>query len=129
MTETGHTVNDAGTYSEDSVDYPDVAFKVGQAVASGECDVGILICDTGIGMCIAANKIRGIRAALCYDTFCASRSRQHNNANILCLSGREEEKKMRDIILIFLNTVFEGGRHQRRVEKISAIEDGQKRES
>jgi ribose 5-phosphate isomerase B len=123
VTGTGNDCEDLGTFSEESVDYPDIALKVGKAVASGECDTGILICDTGIGMCIAANKVKGIRAALCYDTFTAERARLHNNANVLCLSGRTEEKLMKEIIITFLNTTFEGGRHQRRVDKISAMED------
>jgi ribose 5-phosphate isomerase B len=123
LTETGHTPIDVGTFTEDSVDYPDIALKVGKSVASGESDAGILICDTGIGMCIAANKVKGIRAALCYDAFCAGRARQHNDANILCLSGRESEKNVREIIKTFFSTDFEGGRHQRRVEKISAMEE------
>jgi ribose 5-phosphate isomerase B len=123
LTELGHAPEDLGSYTEDAVDYPDIALKVGKTVASGGCDAGILICDTGIGMCIAANKVKGIRAALCYDTFCAGRSRQHNDANVLCLSGRDDEQKMRDIIMAFLGATFEGGRHQRRVEKISAMEE------
>jgi ribose 5-phosphate isomerase B len=123
LTELGHAPEDLGSYTEDAVDYPDIALKVGKMVASGGCDAGILICDTGIGMCIAANKVKGIRAALCYDTFCAGRSRQHNDANVLCLSGRDDELKMREIITAFLGTTFEGGRHQRRVEKISAMEE------
>jgi ribose 5-phosphate isomerase B len=124
LVEGGHTVDDLGSYTEESVDYPDIAQKVGNVVADGKYDAGILICDTGIGMCIAANKVKGIRAALCYDTFCAERSRQHNNANVLCLSGREDEKTAREIISIFLTTKFEGGRHQRRVDKIMAMENG-----
>jgi ribose 5-phosphate isomerase B len=123
LTELGHSPQDVGTYTEDAVDYPDVALKVGKLVASGDCELGILICDTGIGMCIAANKVKGIRAALCYDTFGAGRSRQHNDANVLCLSGREDEAKMREIIVTFVGTAFEGGRHQRRVDKISAMEE------
>jgi len=122
LTEAGHAVQDLGSYTEDSVDYPDIAEKVGRFVASGQSDAGVLICDTGIGMSIAANKVKGIRAALCYDTFCAERARLHNNANVLCLGGRADEKAMRDILTTFFNTAFEGGRHQRRVEKIAAIE-------
>jgi ribose 5-phosphate isomerase B len=122
VTGAGHTCEDVGTFTEESVDYPDIALKVGKIVASGQCDFGILICDTGIGMCIAANKVKGIRAALCYDAFCAERARLHNNANVLCLSGRSEEKLMQEIVTTFLKTGFEGGRHQLRVDKISAIE-------
>ena len=118
----GHTPEDLGSYTEDSVDYPDIALRVGKSVADGQADAGVLICDTGIGMCIAANKVNGIRAALCHDAFCAGRARQHNNANILCLSGREEEENVRVIVAAFFTTSFEGGRHQRRVEKISGME-------
>lgn len=88
LQQSGYSYHDFGCYSTESVDYPDFAQKVGNAVASGEFDHGILICDTGIGMCIAANKINGIRAALCHDTFSAKRARLHNDANILCLRGR-----------------------------------------
>jgi ribose 5-phosphate isomerase B len=122
LTELGHTPEDLGSYTEEAVDYPDIALKVGNLVASGGSEVGILICDTGIGMCIAANKVRGIRAALCNDAFCAGRARQHNDANVLCLSGREEEQNMKVIIEAFLQSAFEGGRHQKRVDKISAME-------
>ncbi len=124
LVELGHTPQDFGSFTEDPVDYPDIALKVGKAVANKEADAGILICDTGIGMCIAANKVDGIRAALCNDAFCAGRARLHNNANILCMSGRDDEKTFRDITTTFLSTEFEGGRHQRRVDKISAMEKG-----
>ncbi|OGO38453.1 MAG: ribose 5-phosphate isomerase B [Chloroflexi bacterium RBG_16_57_8] len=123
LAETGHTVEDVGSFTEDSVDYPDIALKVAKEVASGKADAGILICDTGIGMSIAANKVNGVRAALCYDTFCATRARQHNDANILCIGGRQDENATREIVGAFLSTTFEGGRHQRRVEKISAMEE------
>ena len=125
LAEGGHTFEDFGSYTEDPVDYPDIALKVGKAVSGGKYDAGVLICDTGTGMCIAANKVKGIRAALCYDTFCAERSRKHNNANILCLGGREDEKTTREIVDIFLATGFEGGRHQRRIDKITAMENGE----
>lgn len=120
--EAGHSCEDLGTFTEESVDYPDFAAKVGRAVADGECDAGVLICDTGIGMSIAANKVKGIRAALCHDAFDAERSRLHNNANVLCMSGRTDENITREIVNIFLKTGFEGGRHQRRVDKIMALE-------
>jgi ribose 5-phosphate isomerase B len=123
VAESGHKVEDMGSFTEDSVDYPDIALKVAKAVARGEADAGILVCDTGIGMSIAANKVNGVRAALCYDTFCATRARQHNDANIVCIGGRQDEKTMREIVETFLSTTFEGGRHQRRVEKISAMEE------
>jgi ribose 5-phosphate isomerase B len=123
LLEAGYTCEDCGSFSEESVDYPDYALKVGKNVASGQSKFGILICDTGIGMSIAANKVKGIRAALCSDTFTAGRARQHNDANVLCLSGRTEEKAMQEIILTFLTTDFEGGRHQRRVDKIMAMDE------
>ena len=120
---TGHNPQDFGCYSTESVDYPDIAQKVGEAVASGNFDQGILICNTGIGMSIAANKIRGIRAALCCDVFSARRARQHNDANVLCLRGEDIDNQLvLEIIKIFLNTDFEGGRHLRRVNKIRALE-------
>jgi ribose 5-phosphate isomerase B len=116
------TYQDFGAFSKDSVDYPDIALKVGRAVAGGEFDRGILICDTGIGMSIAANKIKGIRAAMCYDGFCAYRARLHNDANIIALGTGCSEDDLKDIISKFINTDFEGGRHQRRLDKIAAIE-------
>jgi len=119
----GHSYQDFGCYSTDPVDYPDIAQKVGKAVASGNFDQGILICSTGIGMCIAANKIKGIRAALCHNSFTAQRARQHNDANILCLGGEDVDTKLTlEIVKTFLATDFEGGRHIRRVNKIKALE-------
>ena len=119
----GYSYEDFGCYSTDPVDYPDIARKVGEAVASGDFDVGILICNTGIGMCIAANKMRGIRAALCHDTLTAQRARQHNDANVLCLAGEGVDTKAAlEIVKTFLTTDFEGGRHLRRVNKIRALE-------
>ena len=125
ITEAGHTVHDFGCYTEESVDYPDIAIQVAEGVARGDFDRGILICATGIGMCIAANKVRGIRAAQCYNTFTAHRSRMHNNANICCLAAEEDNSKVKPIVLDFLNTEFEGGRHINRINKITAIEDKQ----
>jgi ribose 5-phosphate isomerase B len=124
LEETGHEFEDFGSYSTESVDFPDFAVKVAEGVARGDFERGILICDTGIGMCIAANKVKGIRAALCYTAFNARRARQHNNANILCLGGGEGQLQdpVSEIIDAFLNTEFEGGRHQRRVDKIRAME-------
>jgi ribose 5-phosphate isomerase B len=119
-----HSYRDFGCDTEEPVDYPDVAREVAQAVASGEFDRGILVCSTGIGMCIAANKVSGIRAAQCYDTFCALRARQHNDANILCLGGDEDKGQVADIVSTFLTGQFEGGRHQRRIDKIRAMEGG-----
>ena len=123
VAEAGHSHEDFGCYTEESVDYPDIARKVAEAVAKGNFDRGILICGTGIGMCIAANKVRGIRAAQCYDVFLARRARRHNDANILCLAGEREETDVPAIVETFLTDEFEGGRHQQRVDKISAIED------
>lgn len=117
---------DLGTNGPESVDYPDFATKVATAVASGEADAGILICGTGIGMSITANKFSGIRAALVHDEFTAQMAREHNNANILVLGGRvlsaETGKRLVDI---WLGTEYEGGRHQNRLDKISAIEQQQ----
>jgi ribose 5-phosphate isomerase B len=105
------------------VDYPDIAQKVGAAVSSGNSDQGILMCNTGIGMSIAANKIKGIRAALCCDVFAAQRARQHNDSNVLCLRGENIDNELAlEIVKTFLNTDFEGGRHLHRVNKIRAIE-------
>lgn len=119
----GYSPQDFGCHNTESVDYPDIAQKVGEAVASGSFDQGILICNTGIGMSIAANKIRGIRAALCCDVFSARRARQHNHANVLCLRGENiDDQLVLEIVSTFLNTDFEGGRHLRRVSKIRALE-------
>jgi len=118
-----HGYHDFGSYGGDSVDYPDIAQKVADAVASGEYDQGILICSTGIGMSMAANKIRGIRAALCCDAFAARRARQHNDANVLCLRGENiEVKSALEIVEAYLSSNFEGGRHIPRLRKIEALE-------
>jgi len=124
----GHSYQDFGCYNTAPVDYPDVAQKVGEAVASGNFDQGILICSNGIGISIAANKIKGIRAALCCDVFAAQRARQHNDANVLCLKGEDiDTESALEIVKTFLATDFEGGRHLRRVNKIKALEgDSQK---
>ena len=124
----GHSYQDFGCYNTDSVDYPDIAKKVGEAVASGNFDQGILICNTGIGISIAANKIKGIRAALCCDVFAAQQARQHNDANVLCLKGENiDTESALEIVKTFLAAVFEGGRHVQRVNKIRALEgDSQK---
>lgn len=119
----GHRHQDFGCYNTDPVDYPDIAQKVGEAVASGNFDQGILICNTGIGISIAANKIKGIRAALCCDVFAAQRARQHNDANVLCLRGENiDTESALEIVKTFLATDFEGGRHVQRVNKIKALE-------
>ena len=117
-----HSYKDFGGYTTDPVDYPDIAQKVAGRVASGDFERGILICDTGIGMSIAANKVKGIRAALCHDAFSARRARQHNDANILCLGTRETQDTVRQIVEAFLTSQFEGGRHQKRLDKIKAME-------
>jgi len=122
---TEHDCEDLGSYTTESVDYPDIAREVAEAVVRGDYERGILICDTGIGMSIAANKVKGIRAALCHDGFSASRARQHNDANILCLGTGGTPDKVAEIVNAFLTGQFEGGRHQRRLDKIRAIEASQ----
>lgn len=114
---------DFGCYSEESVDYPIYAKKVAQAVASGECEKGVLCCGTGIGISIAANKVKGIRAAVVTNEFCAEMTRRHNDANILAMGGRViNEEQAVSFTKIFLETPFEGGRHVNRVNMISEIE-------
>jgi len=123
LTEMGHTYQDFGSYDTNPVDYPDIASKVAGAVSRREFDRGILVCGTGIGMAIAANKFPGIRAALALDTFLARRAREHIDANVLTLSAEEtSEEKAKEIVHAFLTTAFEGGRHLRRIEKIREIE-------
>jgi len=122
ITEAKHSYEDFGGYTADPVDYPDIAQRVAKAVASGDFKRGILICDTGIGMCIAANKVKGIRAALCHNAFSACRARQHNDANVLCLGAEEEQERVPEIVNTFLTCEFESGRHQRRVDKIRDME-------
>lgn len=118
----GIKVLDYGTYSEDSVDYPDFAEKLCAGIASGEADRGILVCGTGIGISIAANKCRGIRAALCGDVFSAKMSREHNDANVLCMGERVLGVGLAELITdTWLETEFAGGRHKRRVDKIMAL--------
>ncbi len=119
----GHEIADFGIYELQSVDYPDIAVKVTSAITSGECELGILVCGTGIGMSIAANKVNGIRAAACSEHFSAKYTRLHNNSNILCLGGRVIGVGTAiELADLFVNTEFEGGRHQTRVDKIMAIE-------
>ncbi len=122
ITRTGHKCEDFGTYATDSIDYPDIAQKVAEAVAGDDFERGILVCDTGIGMSIAANKVKGTRAALCHNAFLAIRARRHNDANILCLGAREGLEKVSEILEAFLTTDFEGGRHQNRLNKIKILE-------
>lgn len=120
----GHTVRDFGVFTTESVDYPDIAFAVARAVVSGEYERGILICGTGIGMAIAANKVKGIRAANCSDVYSAKMSRRDNDANILCLGGRVVGLGLAaEIVTVWLNEPFAGGRHARRLEKIHAQEE------
>ena len=116
--------NDFGTYSEDSVDYPIYAKKVADAVASGECEKGVLCCGTGIGISIAANKVKGIRAAVVTNEFCAEMTRRHNDANIIAMGGRviSEEQAVK-FTKIFLETPFDGDRHIKRVQMITDIEN------
>ena len=119
----GHESSDFGCPDETSVDYPDFAVPLAQAVIAGEQDLGILICSTGVGMSITANKLKGVRAALCHDTFSARRARQHTDANILCLGSWCIGKgAARDVVEAFLNGEFQGGRHVRRLEKVRALE-------
>ena len=122
----GHQVTDVGTHGEESVDYPDFAASVARAVAAGEADFGVLVCGTGLGMAIAANKIPGARAVQASDPEMARMSRLHNDANVLTLPGRHiGPERAAEVLDAFLGTEFEGGRHQRRVDKIGALESGQ----
>ncbi|MCQ2486422.1 MAG: ribose 5-phosphate isomerase B [Clostridia bacterium] len=124
LEEKGVEYKDFGTYSTDSVDYPDIAETVCAAVTAGEADLAILVCGTGIGMSMAANKVKGIRAACCSDTFSAKFTRLHNDANCLCLGGRVVGPGLADMLVdAFIDTEFEGGRHQRRIDKVMAIEN------
>lgn len=126
VSEMGHECIDYGTTDNNPVDYPDLAYIVAGAVSRKEVDLAILACATGLGMSIAANKIKGIRAALCHDELSAQISRDHNDANVLCVSGDQiGEVLLRKVVEAWLNTEFSGGRHQRRVNKIRAIEKGQ----
>jgi len=119
----GHQVVDMGAEGGAPVDYPDIAGLVGHLVSTGEVDRGILICGTGLGMCIAANKVPGVRAAACHDDLTAEMSRRHNDLNVLCLSADMLGERLIDrMVETWLNTPFEGGRHARRVAKISALE-------
>jgi ribose 5-phosphate isomerase B len=119
----GWEVDDVGCATTQSVDYPDFAATVAGKVAAGEAPFGLLLCGTGIGMCIAANKVPGIRAALCHETYSASMARAHNDANVLCLGGRVIGPELaRAVLAQFLESSFEGGRHQRRLDKIARAE-------
>lgn len=119
----GYTIKDVGTFSEEAVDYPDFAVKVARAVASGDCDRGIMIDSIGIASSMVANKVRGIRSAMCYDLTTAKSSREHNNANVLTLGGKVLDGDLaREIVNVWLTTDFAGGRHWPRVNKIMAVE-------
>lgn len=120
----GHDVLDLGTQTDKSTDYPDYAVPVAVAVRDGEAERGVLLCGSGIGMSMTANKIRGIRAALCHDELTAEMSRRHNDANVLCMGGDLlGDEIMRRIIAIWMSTEFEGGRHERRIQKIMALDE------
>ncbi len=124
LKEQGFNLEDVGTYSTQSVDYPDIAKKVCKKVTDGDCEFGILVCGTGIGMNICANKHKGIRAAQCSDTFSAKMTRRHNNTNVITLGGRVLGPELaKEIVMEFLTNEFEGGRHQTRVDKIMEIEN------
>ncbi len=123
LEEMGIEYEDFGTGSEESCDYPDIAVPVARAVADGRVDRGILVCGTGIGMSITANKVRGVRAALCHDEFSARMTRAHNDSNVLTLGARVTGAGLaREIVRIWLSTEYEGGRHARRVAKIALLE-------
>ena len=123
LEETGFQYVDVGTYDESSVDYPDIAKKLCEKIQNGECEKGILVCGTGIGMNMCANKHKGIRAAQCHDTFSAKMTRQHNNANVLTMGGRVVGSELaKEIVKEFLTNDFEGGRHETRVNKMMDIE-------
>ncbi len=124
LAERGVEYRDYGTFSAESCDYPDFGEAVGRAVASGECERGIVICGTGIGISIAANKVRGVRCALCGDCYSAQMCREHNDANVLALGARVlGEGLALKIVDTYLDSSFQGGRHARRVAKIMALED------
>ena len=126
LSERGIAYRDYGTYSEESCDYPDYGEAVGRAVASGECERGIVVCGTGIGISIAGNKVRGVRCALCGDCFSAQMAREHNDANVLALGARVLGAGLAlKIVDTFLDSSFAGGRHERRVAKLMAIEGGE----
>jgi ribose 5-phosphate isomerase B len=119
-----YEIEDVGPHAIDSVDYPDYAFAAAEMVSRGEADRAILVCGSGVGMSMAANKVSGVRAALCFNPEAAALTRQHNDANVLALAGWQSEKSdVLDIVDAFLTTEFEGGRHARRVDKITAYEE------
>ena len=120
----GYEVKDFGTHTTDSCDYPDFAAPAAQAVANGECEKGIVLCTTGIGVSMVANKVKGVRCALCHETHSAEMTRRHNDANVLAMGAGVTGVNLAErIVDVFLTTEFEGGRHQRRVDKVMALED------
>ncbi len=122
----GHEALDLGPSGDAQVDYPDFAALVAEQISRHEVDRGILICGTGMGMCIAANKFPGVRAVTCHDQMTAEMSRRHNDANVLCLSADlTSDKLLNEMVDLWLSTAFEGGRHARRLDKIAVIEQGQ----
>lgn len=124
LTKQSYNVTDIGVFSSESVDYPDIAFEVAQKVADGLYDRGILVCGSGVGVSITANKVKGIRAVLCHDTVTARLSREHNDTNVIAMGGRFVAKELAyEIINIWLNTDFSEGRHEQRINKISGIEN------
>jgi len=124
LIQNGYQVVDFGTHSPEPVDYPDYAIQVAESVANGKAERGVLVCGTGIGMAMTANKIPGVRAAFCPDPFTARLSREHNDANVLTLGGRLMGREMAiEILGIWLNTSFQGGRHNRRIAKIGETEE------
>jgi ribose 5-phosphate isomerase B len=129
LTALGLDVEDKGTDSLESVDYPDFGAAVGRAVAGGEVDRGVVICGSGIGISIAANKVPGVRAALCWNEETARLARQHNDANVLCIGARFIDPKLAaDMIRVFVETEFSGGRHQQRVEKLTRLDEARRGE-
>ena len=123
MEENGYKVKDYGTFNKESVDYPDYGRIVGEAVVAGEVDKGVVICGTGIGISIAANKVKGVRAALCGDVYSARMSMEHNNANVLAMGARVLGVDLaKEILFTYLKSEFQGGRHEKRVNKIGKIE-------
>ncbi len=124
LTELGHNYEDFGCYDQGCVDYPDIGRAVAEAVAQERFQHGILICSTGIGMSMMANKVRGVRAALCHDTFTARRAREHNDANVLCLGESVVGQGLaREIVITYFDSQFLGGRHTRRLEKMQSVEE------
>lgn len=122
LEELGHMPVDFGTHSDESVDYPEFAVQVAEKINSNEHELGILICGSGQGVCMTANKYPNVRAALVYDEHSAEMTRRHNNANILCLPGRRlNDEELKKLVTTWLNTEFEGGRHERRAKKIKSL--------